>query len=157
MLYPEKLSVLNSTFSLVRNFAESVPPALVKEKPSEIAFSVNEIIYHLLEVEELWQRRIHQLLHESAPHFQQINPDELALINHYNDQDFHEGITDWKESREDTIDLVSAMSDEELSRKGVHSRYGEMDVYRILDIMAEHDLQHLRQMERTLRQVSSRN
>ena len=153
MIHPEKISLLRRTHTLVKNFAESIPPALIKEKPSEIAFSVNEIIQHLLEVEELWQRRIHQLLNHEHPAFQQINPDELAKTNNYNEQDFHAGIAAWSDAREDTLNLVQELEDKELSRTGVHSRYGEMDVHRILDIMADHDLQHLAQMERTVKQI----
>src|SRR5579872_5726038 len=124
MIHPEKISLLKRTQSLVRNFAESIPPGLVKEKPSDLAFSVKEIIYHLLEVEELWQRRIHQLLHHEKPTFQQINPDELAKTNNYNEQDLHEGIASWSDAREETLNLVQELSKEELSRKGTHSRYG---------------------------------
>ena len=155
MIHPEMISLLKRTQSLVKDFAESIPPAFVKEKPSEIAFSVNEIIYHLLEVEELWQRRIHQLLHHEHPTFQQINPDELAKTNKYNEQDYHAGISAWQDAREDTLNLVQELDHEELLRKGTHSRYGEMDVHRILDIMADHDLQHLRQMERTVKQIEN--
>jgi len=155
MIHPEKISLLKRTQSLVKNFAESIPPGLVKEKPSEIAFSISEIIHHLLEVEELWQRRIHQLLHHENPTFQQINPDELAKTNNYNEQDFHSGIAAWGDAREDTLNLVQELEDKELLRKGIHSRYGEMDVHRILDIIADHDLQHLAQMERTVGQIKN--
>jgi uncharacterized damage-inducible protein DinB len=151
----EKLQKLQQSIKGVTNFAESIPPGLYTVKPDQIAFSVNEIIYHLLEVEHLWQRRIHQLLHEKNPHFQQINPDELAKMNRYNEQDFQEGIALWEDARKDTVDLISAMSNEELSRKGTHSRYGEMDIHRIVDTIADHDQQHLRQMERTLKQIKN--
>jgi hypothetical protein len=89
-------------------------------------------------------------LHSENKHFQQIDPDALAKEHHYNEKSFDAGISDWKAAREKTINLVGAMSDEELLLVGIHSRYGEMDTFRILDIMAGHDLQHLRQMERTL-------
>ena len=150
MLYSEKLSILERTFSQVKDYAEKFPPELVKKKPDEKAFSANEIIYHLLEVEELWQRRIHLLLHETYPHFQQIDPDALAKAGAYNEKPFAEGISLWKASREETIDLIEAMSEDQKTKTGVHSRYGEMNIYRIVDIMADHDLQHLRQLERTL-------
>jgi len=116
-------------------------------------FSANEIIHHLLEVEELWQRRIRQLLHSEDRHFQQIDPDALAKEHSYNEKDYHEGMTKWKAAREETVKLISGMTDEQLQIKGVHSRYGEMDTHRIIDIMTDHDLQHLRQMERTLKTV----
>jgi len=156
MQYPEKLSILDRTFNIVKDYAESFPSELTTEKPNEKAFSANEIVYHLLEVEELWQHRLHQLLSEEKPNFQRINPDELATTHHYNERNFQEGIHEWGKSREDTKELLSALTDDQLSRKGIHSHYGEMDVYRIMDIIAEHDLQHLRQMERTLTLVQDR-
>jgi uncharacterized damage-inducible protein DinB len=149
----DKLKKLQETIKEVTDFAEKYPADLVTVKPDAIAFSANEIIYHLLEVEELWQRRIHQLLHSDDKHFQQINPDELAKEHRYNEQPYREGIEELKTAREETIDLIDAMTDDELHIIGIHSRYGAMDTLRILDIMADHDLQHLRQMERTLHTV----
>jgi uncharacterized damage-inducible protein DinB len=151
----DQLQKLQQTLKLVTNFAERYPHELVTVKPDAVAFSANEIIYHLLEVEELWQRRIHQLLHSDDKNFQQIDPDALAKEHKYNEQSYEEGIKEWKDSREDTIDLINAMTDEERHIIGIHSRYGEMDTFQILDIMADHDLQHLRQMERTLKQIQN--
>lgn len=151
----DKLQRLQETIKEVTAFAESYPQELLTIKPDAIAFSANEIIYHLLEVEELWQRRIHQLLHSEDKYFQQIDPDTLAKEHRYNEQPFNEGIKEWKAAREETIDLIDAMSEEQRLIIGTHSRYGEIDMYRILDIMAEHDLQHLRQMERTLKQIQN--
>ena len=107
-------------------------------------------MYHLLEVEELWQTRLDQLLHTNDHHFQQIDPDALAKENHYNERSYEEGIANWNAARKDTVALVDGMTDEQLALVGIHSRYGEMNTLRILEIMADHDLQHLRQMERTL-------
>ncbi|MDP4229519.1 MAG: DinB family protein [Bacteroidota bacterium] len=150
----DKLKRLEETIKHVTDFAERFPPGMVTLKPDLIAFSANEIIYHLLEVEELWQRRIKQLLHTSDRHFQQIDPDALAKEHRYNEQSYEEGIAKWKAARKQTIALVSGMTPEQSMLKGIHSRYGEMDTARILDTMADHDMQHLRQMERTLATVS---
>jgi len=149
----DKLERLQKTIAEVTNFAERIPDSLYTVRPDQIAFSINEIIYHLLEVEHLWQRRIHQLLHTDDNHFQQIDPDALAKEHRYNEQPYHEGIAKWKAAREETVKLIDGMSEEELSKKGIHSRYGEMDTNKILDTMADHDLQHLRQMERTLGKI----
>ena len=150
----DKLQRLQQTCTEVAEYAEKYPAELVTKKPDAVAFSATEIIYHLLEVEELWQRRLHQLLNSEDKFFQQIDPDALAKDHRYNEQPYTEGIEEWKAAREDTIDLIDAMTQEQLHTVGIHSRYGEMDVFRILDIMADHDLQHLRQMERTLGLVS---
>ncbi len=151
----DKLQRLKDTVKQVTHFAEYIPAGLVTLKPSAVAFSVKEIIYHLLEVEELWQRRLHQLLHTSDNKFQQIDPDALAKEHNYNEQSYEEGIVKWKTAREKTIQLVSSMNDEQAHLVGIHSRYGEMDTPRILDIIADHDVQHLRQLERTVNQVKN--
>ena len=151
----KKLRQLQNTIAQVTEYAEKYPRDLVHKKPDGKEFSATEIIYHLLEVEELWQRRIHQLLKSDDKHFQQIDPDALAKLNAYNDQSYDDGIADWKAAREETIDLIEAMTDAECHTIGIHSRYGEMDMYRISTIMADHDIQHLRQLERTLASVNS--
>ena len=144
------LQKLLQTMGKVTAYAERFPREYVYKKPDEKAFSANEIIYHLLEVEELWQRRLDQLVHTKDRNFQQIDPDALAKENHYNEKSYEEGITNWNAARNDTIALVEGMTDEQRAIAGIHSRYGEMNTLRILEIMADHDLQHLRQMERTL-------
>jgi uncharacterized damage-inducible protein DinB len=150
----DQLQRLQETIKQVTDYAERYPHDLVTKKPDDKAFSANEIIYHLLEVEELWERRINQLLHSEDRHFQQIDPDALAKEHRYNEQPYETGISKWKVARTETIKLIDSMSDDELHLVGIHSRYGEIDTFRILDIMTDHDLQHLRQLERTLKLVT---
>lgn len=145
-----QLQKLHQTIAKVTAYAEKFPREYIYSKPDAKAFSANEIIYHLLEVEELWQRRLDQLLHTEDHNFQQIDPDALAKENHYNEKSYEEGIANWNAAREDTVAFVDGMTDEQLAINGIHSRYGEMNTFRILEIIADHDLQHLRQMERTL-------
>ncbi|MEP7235079.1 MAG: DinB family protein [Ignavibacteriota bacterium] len=149
----ERIKKLQATLKEVTDYADLYPPDLVKVKPDPKAFSANEIVYHLLEVEELWQRRLHQLLHSEDKHFMQIDPDALAKEHRYNQQSYAEGIAAWRAAREETIDLLEAMTEDEIRIVGIHSRYGEMDTYRIVEIIADHDLQHLKQMQRTFDQV----
>lgn len=146
----DKLQRLQVTIVQVTDFAESYPAKLVNIKPDAIAFSANEIIYHLLEVEELWQRRINQLLHTNDRRFQQIDPDALAKEHRYNEKPYKEGIEKLKAARKETIKLIDGMNEDGLHLIGVHSQYGEMDTFRILEIIINHDLRHLQQMERTL-------
>ncbi len=145
-----QLQRLQQTVGKVTAYAEKFPREYIYTKPDAKAFSANEIIYHLLEVEELWQRRLDQLLHTEDHNFQQIDPDALAKVNLYNEKSYDEGIANWNAARKDTVALVHGMTAEQREINGMHSRYGEMNTFRILEIIADHDLQHLHQMERTL-------
>ncbi len=151
----ESLIALSKSFSNVTEYANRVPEHLWTVKPDAIAFSINEIVYHLLEVEQLWNRRIRQLLDGNDNRFQQIDPDALAQEHHYNSKSYEDGIQQWKTARAETINTIDAMTDDEKNLVGVHSRYGEMNVHRIIEIMTNHDLQHLEQMKRTLTKVQT--
>ena len=150
----QELEKLEQTIAEVTHFANHFPRELVTKKPDAKAFSATEIIYHLVEVEQLWQRRIKQLLTTTGRNFEAIDPDALAIENHYNQKSYDAGIEQLMDARNDTVDLIDAMSESERRIVGIHSKYGEMDTHRIVETMQNHDLQHLEQLKRTLQLVS---
>ena len=151
----DELAKLEKSFLEVMDFAKSYPESLRSVKPDEKAFSATEIIYHLLEVENLWQRRIKMLVTTSDRNFEPIDPDAQAKANNYNSKPFQKGLEDWFEAREETVDLIDEMSESERRIVGIHPKYGEMDTHRIVEIMLNHGKQHLAQLERTVKLVSN--
>lgn len=133
------------------------PRELVTQKPTEIAFSATEVVYHMLDVERLWQRRIHGLLDGTMKTFQQMDPDKEAREQRYNEKPYEGGIEKLKRAREETHALVRGMKPDELLLAGMHSTYGEMNTFDILAKLEEHDHTHAAQLERTLAQVSHAN
>jgi hypothetical protein len=156
MINPEKISILERTHRLVVEFAGSYPRELVAKKPSPEAFSATEIVYHLADVERLWHNRFNELqAKESGVVFVAINPDALAVLGKYNEKPLADGLRDWTELRQKTFEIARTLPEEVLHRTAVHSRYGEMVIFRMFDIMANHDLQHLEQLKRTLKLVTA--
>ncbi len=127
--------------------------SLLTAKPSEKAFSVTEIVYHMLDVERLWQRRMRGLLDGSMIQFQQMDPEKEAIEGRYNEKPYEAGTEALKTARRETVELVQSMSNEQIQLKGIHSRYGEMNILRILEIMDGHDRTHAKQIERTLSEL----
>jgi uncharacterized damage-inducible protein DinB len=151
----EELAKLEHSFHEVIDFAKTYPESLRSVKPDDKAFSATEVIYHLLEVENLWQRRIKMLVTTTNRNFEPIDPDAQAQANNYNSKPFQKGLEEWFEAREETVDLIDEMSESERRIIGVHPKYGEMDTHRIVEIMLDHDKQHLAQLERTVKLVSA--
>ena len=110
----------------------------------------------MLDVERLWQERIHGLLdHTARPtvaatHSQAMDPDKEALENKYNEKPYDDGIAALNKARNETYRLIHSLTDEELERTGIHSKYGPMNVFRILETMEGHDRTHAAQLDRTL-------
>lgn len=156
MINPEKISILERTHRLVKEFAESYPRELTNAKPDGVAFSATEIVWHLADVERLWHKRFADIEAQgNGVVFTAMNPDEVAKQNQYNSKTIEAALADWTLLREQTYAMAKNFSEETLHRVAIHPRYGEMVIFRMFDIMANHDLQHLEQMKRTLEQVSA--
>lgn len=140
----------------MNEFATSFPPELAAKRPSPDAFSLTEIVYHLGDVERLWHERFAEMqAKESGVVFAAMNPDEAARQMRYNEKSLAAGLVEWAQLREKTFDIAKAMPEETLRRVALHPRYGEMTTSRMLDIIANHDLQHLDQMKRTLKRIEA--
>ncbi|GEM_PF-2688943 len=154
-LLEDHLEALDKSIQTFCDAASEYPADLIRLKPTEKAFSATEIVYHMLEVERLWQRRIHGLLDHTSTYFQQMNPDKEAKENKYNEKPYREGIEELKVARQETSKLVRSMKPRELELTGTHSKYGPMNTYKMLSTMSEHDHTHLAQLKRTLLQVQT--
>ncbi len=150
----ELLAALDKSFNVFLASATSYPRELVREKPSAKAFSASEILYHVLDVERLWQRRIRGMLDGTVNTFQQMNPDQEAINGRYNERPYDEGIPELINARSETHTLIRSMRPREFEITGTHSKYGEMNTYKILETLTDHDQTHAAQLERTLAQVS---
>jgi uncharacterized damage-inducible protein DinB len=150
----ENLEALGESFNVFLDAAMRYPRELVTRKPTEIAFSATEVVYHMLDVERLWQRRIHGLLNGTMRKFQQMNPDKEAREARYNGKPYEEGISELKQARAETYILIRGMEHDALMLAGTHSTYGEMNTFDILAKMEEHDRIHTAQLERTIAQIT---
>ncbi len=149
----DQITALGESFALFANTAQAYPRELVRLKPNEIAFSAAEIVYHMLDVERLWQRRIRGVRAGSMTTFQQMDPDKEARERQYNEKSYENGVSELNNARGETYALVRSMTLDELLLAGNHTRYGEMNTYAILAKMEEHDRTHSAQLDRTLQLV----
>lgn len=154
MINPEKISILERTHRLVTEYLSQYPPALASVKPDEKAFSAVEIVCHLRDVESLWHSRFEKLADEGEVTFVAMNPDKEAIDKAYNKQTVALALQEWTDLRMKTYELLKTMDTTQINKTAIHPRYGAMELPRMLDIMINHDLQHLEQMKRTLSLVS---
>jgi len=111
----------------------------------------------MLDVERLWQQRIHGLLEQTLTNFEAMDPDQEAARHRYNEKSFDAGILDLMAARMETHLLIRSLTDDQLELTGIHSKYGSMNIVRILEIMEEHDRTHAAQLHRTLAAVHSKS
>jgi hypothetical protein len=162
----ELLEAFSNSIQVFLATAEQYPRELVRVRPpyeksrsqgdgavEKRPFTAIEIVYHMVDVELLWQYRIKGLLSGELRLFKQMDPDKEALEKRYNTKDFARGLRELAMSRAETTRLIAAMTNDELMLSGIHSKYGEMNTIKILEIMEGHDRQHAAQLERTLAEI----
>src|SRR5258708_39923613 len=99
---------------------------------------------------ECFEPRIRAMAAGERPEFEFYSND---------DRDF-EGIslesalTEWAGTRNRLIDYVRELSEEERSRVGMHTKFGELTVDGYLRVALDHDRDHLRSLERLAAEAS---
>ena len=129
--------------------AREFPAGHVHAKPDPVAFSATEIVYHLVDVESLWQTRIAAMRGDEQVQFVRYDPDAHARTGNFNVRPYAGGIDEFIAARRHTFDIVRGISEERLGWNALHPKFGEVTVARILEIMREHDAGHTAQLERT--------
>ena len=84
----ELLAAFSKSMQLFLLTAESYPRPLLRRKPTRKKFSACEIVYHMLQVEQLWQTRIRGLMAGSMKSFKQIDPLKESRLHYYNSKPY---------------------------------------------------------------------
>lgn len=115
-------------------------------RPSPDAWSIVEIVGHIMEVEALWAGRIRQMLASDHPVFPPYDPDDVVQ-----QRDFQHKLPDgmlitFAERRAEHIEFLRALRAPQLARTGVHAVRGVVSVADGIAILAGHDQSHSEQI-----------
>ena len=152
----ERLDTVRSAFyALLR----STPPDHLNHNSGPDAWSALEHARHLLFAEDLYLNR--WILRNDQPlcplgHLPPFLEDDPALAEVGTDptQDLDIVLTAWDEIHADTLDVINRMTPEFLQKHTSDVDSGEGTVGGILQLMALHDLTHIRMAEAALRRAA---
>ncbi len=124
-------------------------------KPEEEGkWSVVDVVQHLADAELAYGWRIRMILAHDTPTFQGFDQDLWAKALDYRSVDLDDGLAQLEVLRNANLRLVRRQHEAALDRLGIHNEAGPMSVRMILYLLANHDLTHLRQIERIKRAVA---
>lgn len=115
--------------------------------PSPGDWSAREVILHLAIVDEVvWHPRLDSLLAADAdpPSWSWVEP---GLWAGPGDDSLAGALAAYRELRAATIARLDALGDSGWQRYGIHDTYGRLDVPALLRVLADHDAEHLAQLE----------
>ncbi|MFN8484652.1 MAG: DinB family protein [Anaerolineae bacterium] len=145
---PEELAyLLESSLEIIQSEADALGPDLMAWRPAEGAWSINEVIGHLIEADRRgFYGRIVILTTKDNPKLEAWDQEEVARERGDDEKDGFALLEEFTSLREDGIALVEGLTPEQLARVGQHPVVGELSVSDVLHEWIYHDRIHIQQI-----------
>ena len=143
----ELLYQLHSTPAQVAETVDGLSLNAVTIRPDSGDFSLLENVCHLRDIEvEGYSVRIRRILSEDNPKLADINGGKLAAERDYNNQNLSAALSAFTEARRQNLSVLKELSDEQFERTGELEGSGQVMLNRLLELMCDHDSDHVDEM-----------
>ena len=124
--------------------------AKLRKRPAPGKWSVAEIIAHLADDEIVTAWRFRQILGAPGSPIQAFDQNAWAASMRYDKRDARKSLAQFRAVREINLALLKSLSRAQWKQFGIHAERGEESVEKLARLLAGHDINHLRQIERIL-------
>ena len=152
----EPLDVLRSTGDSIAALTGSRSRDDLQWTPSPTRWSAAAIVAHLADVEIVTSYRIRMILASPGVAIQAFDQNAWASAFDYQTQDPETALALFRPLREAWLALVRQGGEACLDRYGVHAERGKETIRHLLRLYAGHDMNHLEQIARLLKERDQR-
>ena len=149
------LTVLASTPRRLQSLLRGIPRKRLSSRPAPDHWSVAEILAHLADAEIVTGYRVRLILGSNGIAVQAYDQDTWARFSQYRKQDPALSLDAFLALRRRNVALLKSLSREMLDNYGMHEERGKETISRLAEMIAGHDINHLRQIEGILRPRAS--
>ena len=146
----DPLKVQAGTARKLERLIKSVPASRLRKRPAPEKWSVGEILAHLADSEIVVGWRLRQILGAPGTPIQAYDQDSWAAAGHYGKRDPRKSAELFRVVREANLALLKSLAPDQWKHHGMHAERGEETIERIVQMMAGHDINHTKQVERIL-------
>src|SRR5690242_11394059 len=140
----DPVAVIASTSSELARIVNSLPADRVTAARAPGKWSARDILAHLADTEIVFAYRLRQALAEEHHTIQPFNQDVWSKS--YGSFDATSALAVFSAVRSWNVTLIRQMSEADLARPVTHPERGTMTVQTLVETMAGHDINHLRQL-----------
>jgi hypothetical protein len=135
---------------LARLIDDGIPASRLRERPAPGKWSVAEIVAHMADVEVATSWRIRQILAAPGIALQAYDQDAWAAACHYEKRDPRKSLEQFRVLREANLALLTSLESGQWKQHGMHAERGQESIEHIARMMAGHDVNHTKQIERII-------
>ena len=144
------LDILAASPRQVARLIKGVSKKKLSKRPAPERWSVTELLAHLADTELVQGFRVRLILGASGTPIQGFDQDEWARYSEYAKHDPALSLEAFRLTRKRTVRLLKSLAPEKWECFGMHSERGKETVTRVSEMMAGHDVNHLRQIREIL-------
>jgi DinB superfamily len=149
------LEVLAASPRQLARLVKGVSKKKLAKRPAPDKWSVTEVLAHLADTELVQGFRLRLILGASGTPIQGFDQDEWARYSDYAKHDPALSLEAYRVTRERTVRLLKSLPRDAWDRYGMHSERGKETVTRVTEMMAGHDLNHLKTIREILKSSST--
>lgn len=152
----QPLKIQAASAKKLERLLKGVPAAKLRKRPAPEKWSVAEIMAHLADSEIVTSFRLRQILGTPGTPIPAYDQEAWARSGHYEKRDARKSLAQFRTLREANLALLKSLSPEQWKHHGMHSERGAETIERLALLIAGHDLNHTRQIERIVTSAKKR-
>ncbi len=115
--------------------------------PAPGKWSIRQIIAHLADSEIVLAQRIRQVIAEDSPTLIAYDQEAWARNLDYARRKLKQALETFRRTRAENYDLLKGMPEAAFARTGNHTERGQITLRSLVELVAQHDANHVRQMQ----------
>lgn len=139
----------------LRALLATAPHPRLRQRAADGTFALIEQAWHLADLEaEGYGARIAKLLEEDDPQLPDFRGDVVAEERRYLELELEPALRKFEDARARNVARIEALTNDQLQRAGEQEGVGRVTVARVVEMMAEHDAGHAREVRALLNELS---
>ncbi|AYL97638.1 DinB family protein [Mucilaginibacter celer] len=142
-IYPSLSQRLNTQHQAIQQLIAGVSTQQLNTPMAPGKWSALDNIAHLAIYQKIFVERMHRIINEDTPAFERYNGDLDPEFTPYRSMPLTDLLDTIEAGRVTILNLITQLSDSQLSRIGIHPRYGNLTIVKWLEFFVLHEAHHL--------------
>ncbi len=144
------LKLLAAAPARLAKLLKDVSAAQARKRPAPEKWSVGEIVTHLADTEVAVGYRIRAIAGQPGTPIIGFDQDAWVTALHYDQREMKKSLAQYRAVREANVAVLKRLTPEQWKSYGNHSERGQETLETVVKMLAGHDLNHSKQIERIL-------
>jgi uncharacterized damage-inducible protein DinB len=142
-LYPSLTGRLKTQHESISMLIANITNADLERNPAPGKWSIRDNIAHLARYQPIFIDRIHEILKHDGILFERYNADLDPEFPSWQTRESDDLLKQISIDRQTIITLINSLTTEQLSRTGVHPKFGKLTMVEWVEFFLLHEAHHL--------------